>query len=193
MKAASVADVEGDAQKPELERTSRTSLPSGRGPAHSWRILFAGAWIATQLTLIVTAGRRYDNAFGFRMFPESSVMTLALYREVEGPNGAREKVHVQDGVWGAKDPEGRIHRFSWYDRVPAPVWIFDREMNAAYGATTQLARLQYALDDVATHVNDDAETLRFVLDVTMKKNGREPVVHHLLSRERIATTREEVR
>jgi hypothetical protein len=187
--------VEGEAKKPpDSDRTSgRPSLTPGRGPAHNWRILFAAAWIGLQLTLIVTAGHRYDNAFGFRMFPESSVMTLALYREVEGPNGTRERVHVSDGIWGAKNVDGRVHRFSWYDRVPAPFWVFDREMNASYGASTQLARLQLALDDVATHVNDDAETLRFDLDVTMKRNGREPVVHHLQSRERISTTREEVR
>jgi hypothetical protein len=186
--------VEGDAKKPpDSDRASgRPSLTPGRGPAHNWRILFAAAWIAVQLTLIVTAGHRYDSAFGFRMFPESSVMTLALYREVEGPNGTRERVHVSDGIWGAKNADGRVHRFSWYDRVPAPFWVFDREMTASYGASTQLTRLQLALDDVATHVNDDAETLRFDLDVTMKRNGREAVVHHMQSRERIATTRDEV-
>jgi hypothetical protein len=181
--------VEGDAQKPA--DGERTSLLPGRGPAHNWRILFAAAWVVVQLALIVTAGRRYDSSFGFRMFPESSVMTLSLYREVEGPNG-REKVHVSDGIWGAKNADGRVHRFSWYDRVPAPFWVFDREMTASYGAGTQLARLQLALDDVASHVPDDTETLRFDLDVSMKRNGREAVVHHLQSRERIATTREEV-
>lgn len=185
-----------DEPKPETPRASlapRPSLPPGSGPAHNWRILFAIGWVAAQIALIFTAGRRYDNAFGFRMFPESSAMTLVLYREVEGPNGTRERVHVNDGIWGAKNLDGRVHRFSWYDRVPAPVWVFDREMSASYGAQTQLARLQLALDDVASHVNDDTETLRFDLDVTMKRNGREAVVHHLLSRERIATTREEVR
>lgn len=183
--------MEGDAQKPpEIERAS---LMPGRGPAHNWRIAFAIAWLLAQLGLIVTGGRRYDGAFGFRMFPESSVITVALYREVESPNGGRERLHVSDGVWGARNVEGRIHRFSWYDRVPAPFWVFDREMNASYGAQTQLTRLQYALEDVASHVNDDAETLRFELEVTVRRNGREPVLHRLQSRERIATTRQEVR
>lgn len=182
--------MEGDAQKP-ASSGERTSLPP-RGPAHNWRILFAAGWIAVQLGLIATAGRRYDGAFGFRMFSESATILPVLYREVEGPNGTREKVHVSDGVWGAKNVEGRVHRFSWYDRAGTPFWVFDREQNAGYGSATQLARLQAALDDVATHVNDDAETLRFDLDVTVKRNGREPVVHHLQSRERIATTREEV-
>ena len=186
--------MEGDAQKVVSSGApgERTSLPPGRGPAHNWRILFAAAWIAVQLGLIATAGRRYDGAFGFRMFSESATILPVLYREVEGPNG-REKVHVSDGVWGAKSTDGRVHRFSWYDRAATPYWVFDREQNAGYGSATQLARLQAALDDVASHVNDDAETLRFDLDVTVKRNGREPVVHHLQSRERIATTREEVR
>jgi hypothetical protein len=149
------------------------------------------AWVVAQLALIATAGRRPDGAFGFRMFPESCTENLVLYREVDGPTG-REKVHVADGLWGARTVDGRVHRFSWYDRVPAPLWIFDREMNAAYGAATQLGRLQAALDDVATHIPEDAETLRLDLDVTIRRNGRDPVVHHLQSKERIATTRDEV-
>ena len=73
-----------------------------------------------------------------------------------------------------------------------PYWIFDQEFNASYGAATQLGRLQAALDDVAAHVPDDAETTRFLLDVTIKRNGREPVVYVLTSKERISTTHEEV-
>ncbi|MBX3230260.1 MAG: hypothetical protein KIT84_04000 [Labilithrix sp.] len=177
--------MEGDERQPE-DASARPSLSLGRGPTHNWRVLFAIAWIGVQLTLIVTAGRRPDGAFGFRMFSESSVMTLVLYREVDG-----KRVHVADGVWGAKSIDGRVHRFSWFDRVPRG-WVFDREMPASYGATAQLVRLQAALDDVAAHVPDDAETTRFLLDVTMRRNGREAVVHHLTSRERIATTHDEV-
>jgi len=178
--------VEGD-ERPNDETAARPSLTPGRGPTHNWRILFAIAWLGIQLTLVATASRRADGAFGFRMFNESSSMVLVLYREVDGT-----RVHVDDGVWGAKSMDGRVHRFSWYDRVPAPYWSFDRDMTAAYGAGTQLQRLQAALDDVATHVREDAETTRFILDVTMRRNGREPVVHHLKSRERIATTHDEV-
>ena len=178
---------EGEDRSP----TERPSLVPGRGPAHNWRIAFAIAWIALQLTLVATAGRRADGAFGFRMFSESSSITVALYREVDGPEG-RSKIHVENGIWGAKSLNGRVHRFSWYDRV-WPFWVFDEERNASYGAQTQLLRLQGALEDVATHVPDDTETVRFLLDVTIRRNGREPVVYHLASKERIAQTHEEVR
>jgi hypothetical protein len=47
-------------------------------------------------------------------------------------------------------------------------------MHASYGATTQLARLQAALDDVTAHLTDDVETQRLVLVVVVKRNGREP-------------------
>lgn len=177
--------MEGDARQPS--EAERPSLAAGRGPAHNWRVLFAIAWIGVQLVLIVTAARRPDGAFGFRMFNESSSITLALYRETEGG-----RVHVENGVWGAKSLDGRVHRFSWYDRVPH-YWVFDQEMAASYGAATQVQRLQAALDDVAAHVPEDAETTRFLLDVTVRRNGREPVVQHLMSRERIVTTHEEVR
>jgi hypothetical protein len=148
------------------------------------RILFAAAWIATQLVLILTADRRPDGAFGFRMFPDSSSIKVVLYREVEGEQGERRHVHVEDGVWSAPDAGGMVRRFSWYERVRSPYWAFDREMHASYGAATQLARLQSALDDVAAHIPDDAETRRLVLEVTVRRNGREPVLHRITSAER---------
>ncbi|MBX3260145.1 MAG: hypothetical protein KIS78_31585 [Labilithrix sp.] len=174
--------------------TTRTSgLPSlpAAGTGKNHRILFALLWLAVQATLIVTAGRRSDGAFGFRMFNESSTIKLALYRELErDPGGPRARVPVEGGVWIARASDGTNHRMSWYDRVPTPFWAFDQEMPASYGAAAQLERLQRALDDLATHVSaaDDLETRRFVLDVTVRRNGREPVVHQLTSREREAWT-----
>ena len=119
-----------------------------------------------------------------RLYPSLKIIKKSL--ESETVFGS------ENGVWGAKSVDGRVHRFSWYDRVPRPYWPFDQEMTASYGAATQLQRLQAALDDVAAHVPEDAETTRFLLDVTVRRNGREPVVQHLVSRERIATTHEEV-
>jgi hypothetical protein len=136
-----------------------------------------------QVALVVTADRRIDGAFGFRMFSESASIKVALYREIDGPSG-RSRVHVDAGVWSAHASDGTVHRLTWYDRVPTPYWLFDREMHASYGAATQLARLQGALDDVASHVPDDAETRVFSLDVIVRRNGREPVLHRLTSHER---------
>ncbi len=143
------------------------------------RILFAIAWIALQIALISTAGRRHDGAFGFRMFSESSSIKVVLYREVRG-----ERIHVDDGAWFARDAGGTVRRFAWADRVRPELGVFDREINASYGARTQLVRLQGALDDVAGHIADDAETTRLFLDVTIKRNGREAETFHLASRER---------
>jgi hypothetical protein len=160
--------------------------PEGRPPRANYRLLFALVWIVAQATLVITAERRIDGAFGFRMFSESSSIKLALAREVDGPNGKRTRIHVDDGVWSARAGDGTIHRLSWYDRVPMPYWIFDQEMHASYGARTQLSRLAGALDDLASHipVADDLETHRFILDVTVRRNGRDPIVHQLTSRER---------
>ncbi|MBX3223145.1 MAG: hypothetical protein KF795_21715 [Labilithrix sp.] len=189
-RASSSDDGAGD-PRPEVP-SKRASTPPSRPPADGrsahWRLLVALVWIAAQATLVVTAGRRSDGAFGFRMFSESSTMRLVLHREIDdGIGGARVRVHVDDGVWSARAEDGTNHRLTWYDRVPAPYWVFDREMHASYGAAAQLERLQAALDDVASHLptSDDLETRRFVLDVTVRRNGREPVVHHLTSRERL--------
>ncbi len=144
----------------------------------AFRLVFAAVWIATQIALVLTAGSRPDGAFGFRMFSESSTLRLALYREL--PGGVR--VHVDGGTWTAHDAGGMARRFSWYDRVKRPeMSVFDTEIHASYGAAAQLARLQIALDDVAAHVPEDAETQRLLLDVTVRRNGREPYVVHLVS------------
>jgi hypothetical protein len=175
----------------ESEGRERSSAPPASTAAesggHNVRLLVAFVWIALQLTLVLTADRRADGAFGFRMFSESSSLKLALYREVDGPDGKRVRLHVDGGVWSAAASDGTIHRVSWYDRVPIPYWIFDQEMHASYGAATQLSRLSGALEDLATHIpaSEDGETRRFVLDVTVRRNGREPVVHQLTSRERL--------
>jgi hypothetical protein len=113
------------------------------------------------------------------MFAESSSIKVVLYREVRG-----ERVHVDEGGWFARDAGGTVRRFAWTDRVRPELSVFDREVHASYGARTQLGRLQSALDDVASHIADDAETSRLLLDVTVRRNGREPETFHLTSRER---------
>ena len=150
----------------------------------AFRLAFSVAWIAAQIALVLTAGQRADGAFGFRMFSESSTLRLALYREL--PGGAR--VHVDGGTWTAHDAGGMVRRFSWYDRVKRPeMSVFDTETHASYGAAAQLQRLQIALDDVAAHTADDSETQRLLLDVTVRRNGREPYVVHLASAPRGGT------
>jgi hypothetical protein len=134
------------------------------------RVVFAVAWIAVQGGLILTARSRPDGAFGFRMFSESTTIKVSLYREVAGD----QRVHVEDGRWSARDASGQVKRFSWHDRVMPTLAIFDVEWAAAYGEAAQLVRWQGALDDVFAHTAEDVETTRLVLDVVVKKNGREP-------------------
>jgi hypothetical protein len=136
---------------------------------HWGRVCFAVAWIALQGALILTANRRPDGAFGFRMFSESTTIKVSLYRETAGG-----RVFVEDGRWSARDAAGQVKRFSWHDRVTPNLAVFDVEWAAAYGEAAQLARWQGALDDVFAHTTDDAETRRLVLDIVVRKNGREP-------------------
>lgn len=171
------------ADKQPSIRPRKSSAPHGARWANVHRLLFAALWLVGQATLILTADRRADGAFGFRMFNESSTIKLTLYREIDRAGG-RECVRVEGGTWTARAPDGMTHRLSWYDRIPRPYWVFDQEMHASYGAAAQLVRLQNALDDLAAHVPEDDETRRFVLEVLVRRNGREPALHRLTSRER---------
>jgi hypothetical protein len=160
---------------------------SSAPPARSWRVplrlAFCIAWVAVQAALVLTASRRADAAFGFRMFAESSTLTAHLAREVEAPTGhGTVVVPVKNGEWVARGPDGRSHGIRWRDRVIEPnLAIFDVRMHAAYSAAAQVDRWHAALDDVATHLAEDAETKALHLDLTVSRNGHEPVISHFIS------------
>jgi hypothetical protein len=147
------------------------------------RVAFTGLYFLVQAILIGTGGRRPDHAFAFQMFGESSTVRLTLMREIEAPSGhGMVVVPVPRGEWTAPDAHGVRHRFDWRDRVRAPsLSTFDVTFDAAYGAKAELSRTQAALDDVASHIDDDVETARLIVDVTLARNGREPVVARLAS------------
>jgi hypothetical protein len=133
------------------------------------RVAFAAAWIAGQAALILSAARRPDHAFGFRMFPEASTIEIHLSRETEGGS-----LEAPRGEWSA-----------WRHRVRDPILAsVDTRVFASYGVDAQLARLQRALDDVADHLPDDAETLRVRADVVVRRNGRDPTTVTLASHTR---------
>ena len=172
---------------PPPPRPSQAPRPSQPPPARKsiGRVVFAALWVGVQIALVLTAGRRSDAAFGFRTFSESSSIRMSLYREVVGEDGKRTRVHVEDGVWSANDAGGLRRSFAWSARVRRyELALFDKETSARYGAPATLERLQAALDDVATHTADDADTRRFLLEVTVRRNGRESYVVHLASAER---------
>lgn len=144
------------------------------GPRRGARLAFVLAWVAIQITLIGTAGRRADGAFGFRMFSESTTISIHLAREVD-TGGARAAVDVVNEEWVARDSLGVPHRFAWTERVVDPVLShLDVTMHAAYGQAAQLERLQAALDDVAAHLDGDDETCALEATVDVRRNGRDP-------------------
>jgi hypothetical protein len=160
-----------------------TSITPGRASRPWLRVGFAMAYVAAQIALVLTAARRPDAAFGFRMFHESSTIDVHLSRAIDAPSGhGTVNVPVEDGHWAARDREGKTHHLRWQTRVVEPeLAIFDAVIHASYGADAQLARWHAALDDVARHFPEDAETRAFVLDVIVRKNGRDPVTVHFES------------
>jgi hypothetical protein len=147
------------------------------------RLAFAALWVAGQAALVLTASGRPDAIFGFRMFAESSTIRAHLTREVEAPSGhGTVDVEVARGEWTAKDASGTRHAFRWHDRVlESGLSVFDRTFQASYSAAAQVARWHGALDDVAAHLDGDAETRRLRLDLVVQRNGREPVTYHFAS------------
>lgn len=144
------------------------------------RAAFAVAWIAGQAALILSASRRPDALFGFRMFAESSTIEAHLTRDIEAPSGhGTVEVAVKGGEWIARDTLGAPHAFRWRDRVIEPALAsFDTTFHASYSAAAQVARWEGALDDVASHLTEDAETKRLRLDLTVRRNGHETLTYH---------------
>jgi len=137
------------------------------------RLLFVVLFLGLQLGLIFTAEERPDRTFAFRMFNESSSLKFDLYREVKARRG-RRRVPVPDGNWQARTPSGSVAEFHWTDRVRYPsLTRFSVFVHTPYGLDAQLFRLQKALDDVASHIPEDTETLALIAVVDTLKNGRD--------------------
>jgi hypothetical protein len=104
------------------------------------------------------------------MFPEASTFEIHLSRQV-----ADRMVPAPLGEWSARDAAGQIRHFSWRERVRDPILrSVGVRVFASYGVSAQLARLKEALDDVAAHTPEDAETSCLQADVMVWKNGRAP-------------------
>jgi hypothetical protein len=137
------------------------------------RTLFAALYLALQAGLVLSSPLRPDGVFSFQMFNESSTILIRLGRRVSTPEGERN-VPV-NGPWSA-----------WNERVKDPILgTVGREVHASYGVEAQLFRLQKALDDVASHLDHDTETVALLADVEVRRNGRPPVVRHFESARRI--------
>ncbi len=136
--------------------------------------LFFGYFVA-QIALLLHAQISPDFVFGFQMFNASSELKIALFRKLRAPHRrGLGLVPVRNGAWRAKSADGTVHTHRWNDRVRDGVLgTLDRYVHASYGLEAQLFRLQFALDDVAHHVADDAETEALVAVVDTRKNGRQ--------------------
>ncbi|HEU4538226.1 MAG TPA: hypothetical protein VFS00_29090, partial [Polyangiaceae bacterium] len=97
------------------------------------RVAFALAFFGAQLGLVATANGRPERAFGFQMFPESTMVSVRLFREVGRPGGPTRRVHVEGGAWRARDASGKMRDFSWHDRVRfTRISTFDQTVFASY-------------------------------------------------------------
>jgi hypothetical protein len=147
------------------------------------RAAFMALYLLVQAILIGTDWRRPDHAFAFQMFKESSTVRLTLLREIESPNGQSTIViPVRHGEWTAPDAQGTRHKFNWRDRIK--IWhlsMLDVRFAVDSGAKEELSRVQLALNDVASHIDDDVETRRLLVDVSLSENGRPPTVVRLAS------------
>jgi hypothetical protein len=136
------------------------------------RTILAVAYVLVQGALVLTASARPDGVFAFRMFNESSTISIDLLRRVRQSDGTEALVST-NGKWQAKDASGALHSISWNDRVKDPILsTLGRTVHAAYGVDAQLFRLQRALDDVAQGLSQDNETVALVARVGIVRNGR---------------------
>jgi len=138
------------------------------------RAAFVLVFLGVELCAIAWGQLTPDHVLGFRMFNESSRITVQLFREVERKR-RRVLVAVPEGRWKARDANGNLRDYAWQDRVKYyPLEVLGVQVPAKYGLSAQLFRLQAALEDVIAHIPDDTQTRALVAVVEATHNGRSP-------------------
>jgi hypothetical protein len=133
------------------------------------RTVFLALFFGSEAVLIGTATMRTDRSYGFRMFPESSSVTVHVQRRLDGAT----LVPIVENRWQANDCQGNAHQFMWNKMVRSPApFRLDRSVGAPYGVENEVQRTADALRWVADHTPDDCETRAFVATVEARKNGR---------------------
>jgi hypothetical protein len=149
------------------------------------RVAFALCFFGVELALIVSAPWRVDGVFGFEMFNASSDIEIQLSRKLRDRRGRLVEHPLPGGEWSATDAQGREHGFSWRELVRGTrLTRIGVKTHAKDGVNAQLYHLQRALDHVAAHIPDDAQTVALVAHVRAVHNGHTPVNVVLESRPR---------
>ena len=149
------------------------------------RVAFALCFFAAELALIVSAPLRVDRVFGFEMFNASSDIEIQLARKLRDRGGRLIEHSLPNGEWTATDAQGRPHVFRCRELVRATrLTRIGVKTHAKDGVNAQLYHLQRALDHVAAHIPDDAQTVALVARVHAVHNGHTPVDAVLESRPR---------
>jgi hypothetical protein len=135
------------------------------------RTIACAIFFGAEAVLVATATLRSDRSYGFRMFPESSSITVHLSRRLADGT----LVPVEKGRWEAHDCSGGTHAFAWprMVRFPAPARL-DVPVGAPYGVESEIHRTEDAMRWVLAHVDDDCETRGLVARVEARRNGRPP-------------------
>jgi hypothetical protein len=135
------------------------------------RVVFCALFFGSEAVLIATATMRSDQSYGFRMFPESSSITVHVDRKLDGD----EVEPIVDGRWEAEDCDGKAHTWIWNKMVRSPAtWRFDKGVGAPYGVENQVQRTRDALVWVADHTPSDCETRGFSATIEARRNGHAP-------------------
>jgi hypothetical protein len=133
------------------------------------RVIACSVFFGSELLLVATAGMRSDRSYGFRMFPESSSITVHVSRRL----GDGTLVPVEKGRWRARDCDGEAHDIVWSKMVRSPApWRLDAPVPAPYGVESEVHRTRDALRWVALHTPEDCETRALVAKVDARRNGR---------------------
>jgi hypothetical protein len=135
------------------------------------RAAFCALFFGSEFVLIATAGLRSDRSYGFRMFPESSSITVHISRRLADGT----VVPVDNGRWQAGDCAGESHAIVWGKmvRFPAPARL-DGPVGAPYGVESEIHRTKDALAWVLDHIPDDCETVGLTARIEARRNGRDP-------------------
>ena len=149
------------------------------------RVLFALAFFALELGLILSSPLRIDGVFAFEMFNASSDIEIRLARKLRASDGRLIERDMPGGKWTARDARGNEHVYRWRELVRGTrLTRIEQKVHAKNGVRAQLYHLQRALDHVAANIPNDAQTVALVAHVRGMENGHTAIETVLESRAR---------